>query len=165
METQQPEPFRRFIGVKVIEAYPCKAWQRFGEYPEGSDGYRVVYPDDYISWSPASVFEEAYRPADAMSFGLAVEALKKGFKVARAGWNGKGMWLSLSGPLHGRSIPASAFWSQNNADYAAEQPNGEAQVLPCITMKTADGKILMGWLASQTDILADDWLITEGFGQ
>lgn len=96
-----------------------------------------------------------------MSFGLAIEALKLGKKVARAGWNGKGMWLSLSGPIEGRRIGNEAFWSLNNAQYAAEQPDCCATVLPCITMKTATGEILMGWLASQTDMLADDWLIVE----
>lgn len=96
----------------------------------------------------------------AMDFGDAIRALKAGKKVARAGWNGKGMWLSLSGPDPYRSIPASAFWSQNNADYAKSTIDGCANVLPCITMKTATGEILMGWLASQSDMLAVDWEVT-----
>lgn len=94
-----------------------------------------------------------------MDFGEALKALKAGNKIARMGWNGKDMWLSLSGPLEGRFITFDKFWSKNNADYAKQQPGGEANVLPCITMKTADGSILMGWLASQTDILAEDWVV------
>lgn len=71
-----------------------------------------------------------------------------------AGWNGKGMWLSYSpGSL---ALSAASFWSPCNKVFA-EQNGGTAEVLPCITMKTADGKILMGWLASQTDMLSDDW--------
>ncbi len=85
--------------------------------------------------------------------------LKLGQRVQRAGWNGKDMWLSLSGPLNGRSIKSEMFWSPNNAAYATAQPNNEATVLPCITMKTATGEILMGWLASQTDMLAEDWSV------
>ena len=101
-----------------------------------------------------------------MDFGDAIRALKTGKKVARAGWNGKDMWLSLSCPGTGsipmaRNIPASAFWSENNAKYAEECRGGHATVLPCITMKTATGEILMGWLASQTDILAIDWQVVE----
>ena len=93
-----------------------------------------------------------------LTFGSALEALKRGEKVARAGWNGKGMWLSLS--CDGtRAIPAAAFWSRNNVAYAMQQPLGQATVLPCITMKTATGEILMGWLASQTDMLSNDWEI------
>lgn len=94
-----------------------------------------------------------------MKFGEALEHLKAGMRIARTGWNGRDMWLSLSGPLGGRKIPASSFWSLNNAVYAESQPDGAANVLPCITMKTADGSILMGWLASQTDLLAEDWEI------
>ena len=92
-------------------------------------------------------------------FGKALEFLKRGHKVTRAGWNGKGMWLSMSGPIEGRKVHADGFWSENNTDYANEQPGQLATVLPCITMKTATGEILMGWLASQTDMLAEDWML------
>lgn len=148
-----------YIGTKLIKAYPASAPKASGSHAEGDPGYIVVYQDGYQSWSPKEVFEEAYRPVSGMNFGLALEALKKGLKIARAGWNGKGMWLSLSGPGV-REIPASAFWSDNNSEYAANQ-GGSAKVLPCITMKTATGEILMGWLASQSDMLADDWVIVE----
>jgi hypothetical protein len=95
-----------------------------------------------------------------MDFGDAIRALKDGKRVARAGWNGKGMWLSLSGPLDGRVIKWDQFWSENNAIYAKENGGG-AVVLPAITMKTADGAILMGWLASQSDMLSEDWAVVE----
>ena len=90
-----------------------------------------------------------------MNFGEAIEGLKQGKRVSRAGWNGKGMWLSLTPgtPV----LPAEKFWSPNNRAFAASRPEGRANVLPCITMKTADDQILMGWLASQTDMLAEDW--------
>lgn len=93
-----------------------------------------------------------------MDFGDAIRALKAGKRVAREGWNGKGMWLSLSGPLGAREIAFENFWSKNNSEYARLN-GGSATVLPCITMKTATGEILMGWLASQTDMLAEDWQI------
>jgi Protein of unknown function (DUF2829) len=88
--------------------------------------------------------------------GWAVKQLLAGERVCRAGWNGKGMWLSLSGPAQGREIAFENFWSKNNSEYARLN-GGSATVLPCITMKTATGEILMGWLASQTDLLATDW--------
>ena len=143
---------KQYIGTKIIQAEP--------EQRGGEPGYKVVYADGYTSWSPRQAFDEAYRPCEAMTFGLAIEALKRGCKVARSGWNGKGMWLSLSGPLHGREIAFENFWSGNNSEYAREN-GGSATVLPCITMKTATGEILMGWLASQTDMLAEDWQIVE----
>jgi hypothetical protein len=91
-----------------------------------------------------------------MDFGDAIRALKWGKKVQRAGWNGKGMWLALSPGK--TSLPAESFWAQPNREYA-EARGGGADVLPCITMKTATGEILMGWLASQTDMLAEDWSV------
>ena len=96
-----------------------------------------------------------------MDFGDALRALKVGKRIARAGWNGKDMWLALSGPLGGRRIPAESFWSPRNAEYAAQTIDGSANVLPCITMKTAAGDIQMGWVASQADMLAEDWFVVE----
>lgn len=94
---------------------------------------------------------------DGLTFSHALEALKSGARVARAGWNGKGMWIALSCD-EGRETPMEQFWSRHARDYA-RQHGGTATVLPCIIMKTATGDILMGWLASQTDMLADDWMI------
>lgn len=93
-----------------------------------------------------------------MDIGEAVKALKAGKRVARSGWNGKDMWLALS-PRH-EALPATSFWAGPNRDYA-ERNGGSATVLPSVTMKTATGEILMGWLASQTDLLSEDWLILE----
>jgi len=107
------------------------------------------------------VFDATYAPADAvdasaMSFGDALAALKAGERVCRFGWNGKGMWLALTAGTP--DLPAEKFWNPHNRAFA-EQNGGTATVLPSITMKTATGEILMGWLASQTDMLADDWMV------
>lgn len=162
------------IGTKIINAKPMtrqayndlRGWTVPSNENPADEGYLVEYLDGgtpnlagfkgYVSWSPKDVFGRAYRPMDRMTFGDALVALKAGRRVAREGWNGKGMWLSLSGPGV-RDVPAGGFWSVNNADHARSQ-GGTAKVLPCITMKTATGEILMGWLASQTDMLAEDWV-------
>lgn len=169
---------KRYIGTKLINAIPMnrqayndlRGWTVPADEDPADDGYLVEYIDGgkantaefegYVSWSPKDVFERAYRPVSGMSFGEALEALKAGQRVGRSGWNGNGMWLSLSGGMVGRMVQADQFWSQANHDYAESQ-GGKAHVLPCITMKTATGEILMGWLASQTDMLADDWMIVE----
>lgn len=93
-----------------------------------------------------------------MNFGEAIRLLKEGHRVAREGWNGKGMWLALS--RGSPALEADKFWARPNRVYA-EENGGTAPVLPCITMKTATGEILMGWLASQTDMLAEDWVDLE----
>ena len=99
-------------------------------------------------------------PNEGMSFGAAIALMKKGKKVCRKGWNGKGMWLCVplcNGP---KEILADGIWGKPNAEYA-EQNGGIVKVLPYVTMKTADGSIVMGWLASQTDILSEDWMVVE----
>lgn len=74
-----------------------------------------------------------------MNFGEALEALKRGDRVARVGWNGKGMWLCY---IH----PGNAM----HLGYDMQ---------PCIGMKTAGGVMQPGWLASQVDMLAEDWVL------
>ena len=83
-----------------------------------------------------------------MTFGEAVEALKSGRRVARTGWNGKGMWLGLV-----RAYDYNPSSGEVNAALGFKK-------LPWIGMKTADN-CFVPWLASQTDVLAEDWLILE----
>lgn len=69
------------------------------------------------------------------NFSSALEFLKDGMKVCRSGWNGKGMWIHLQEPT-----------------------DKSKMTLPYIYMKTADSQ-LVPWLASQSDLLANDWMI------
>lgn len=85
------------------------------------------------------------RTIATFDFGAALAALKAGQRVARIGWNGKGMWLAMVGDGH--------------YDVGIKTV-GECALLPWIGMKTADGKFVP-WLASQTDMLAEDWQIVE----
>jgi hypothetical protein len=79
-----------------------------------------------------------------MNFGQAIEALKAGKQVSRSGWNGKGMWLVLI----------------NNATFNDVYNGVLFRHDPFIAMKTA-GESLVPWLASQTDMLAEDWGVVE----
>ena len=95
-------------------------------------------------------------PDDAtFSFGDAVEILKKGARVAREGWNGKGMWLMMVHPDDDAAVPPRPTYAV--AGIVDDATNG---CLPWIGMKTADNKFVP-WLASQTDVLAEDWQIVE----
>jgi hypothetical protein len=73
-----------------------------------------------------------------MDIGDAISALRGGLKVARAGWNGKGMWLQLQRP-----------------------DEHSKMTLPYVFMRTATAD-LVPWLCSQTDLLANDWTIVDG---
>lgn len=85
---------------------------------------------------------------ESLDFGSALEALKAGAKVARKGWNGKGMFLFL--------VPGSTF-EVNRLPLLGIYPEGtEINYHAHIDMRTADGQVVP-WLASQTDMLAEDW--------
>ena len=135
---------------------------------DGADeGYLVEYLDGgkpnvpshkgYVSWSPKEVFDKAYQPTTAMTFGHALDLLKTGHRVCRAGWNGKGMWLALT---KGSTIPMSAARS-GAVLQIAEEGAEHITILDHIDMKTVTGEVCCGWLASQTDMLADDWMLVE----
>ncbi len=147
---------KKYIGTKMIEAKPMNRGDynayRGWEIPEDEnpedEGFLVKYSDEYESWSPKKQFEDAYRDCKGMTFGIAVELLKKGCKVAREGWNGKGMFLLY--------VPSEKWGIIDKI--GLEIPKGN--LLPWIGMKTADGKFVP-WLASQIDMLAEDWVIVE----
>jgi hypothetical protein len=83
-----------------------------------------------------------------MNFGQAIETLKGGQKVAREGWNGKGMFLYY--------VPANSYPAQTEA--AKDHFGDMVPYGAYIAMKTAQNNVVP-WLASQTDVLAEDWQI------
>jgi len=121
-----------------------------------------------------------------MNFGQALEALKRGERVAREGWNGKGMWLALVLPIQKARVDVdrktlitlpsdppksrTAYIVRHPVDGGdVELPDGtiasvyawgEYVLQPWIGMKTADDGFVP-WLASQTDLLAEDWTKVE----
>ncbi len=143
----------KYIGTKIIEAEPMTS-EEFNEairqlFYSGNDkrGYKVKYEDGYISWSPKDVFEKAYRATTGMTFGLAIEAMRQGKKVARKGWNGKGIFVELQVPDE---------YSKMTQPYIYIDTLG----LHTNNPKAPKGRV--PWLASQTDMLSDDWEVVEG---
>jgi hypothetical protein len=96
------------------------------------------------------------------TFGQAIGSLKNGFLVRRQGWNGKGMFLFMR-PFD--TLPDKMITEQvkslpwNFKEWVRHHPNEEHSrfFTQYICMKAADGSIVNGWLASQTDMLTDDW--------
>lgn len=158
----------KYIRTNIVEADPMT----LGEYnnfrgwniPENEDpnteGYKITYADGYISWCPKGRFDEVSRPVDGMTFGQALEALKSGLKVTRRGWNGKGMYLWL--------LPQTEVkreWCHDPRLIEAMGQNDSLLCLGSIRMFTHDSSgrhaVLTGWLASQSDMLLEDWMIFE----
>lgn len=165
---------KTFLGTKMVKAIAMtraayvvyRGWELPASENGEDKGYLVEYTDGgtpnderhagYISWSPEEQFHRGYREFQDLTFGMALEAIKIGKKVARAGWNGKNMWICQG---EGRTIPISNVWSPQIRELA-ETTNAEVAVIqPYIILKTADDQVQMGWSPSQTDVLAEDWLI------
>ena len=155
---------KEYIGTKIIKAEP--AYKVNGnivtELPlstaknpkTAQAGYKVEYLDGYVSWSPADVFEESYRANGNLTFGHAIDYLKLGCKLARKGWNGKGMYIYLQ---EGSTISSDDARNKHLFDL------GVMKIIlnPHIDMKTADGSITIGWAPSQVDMLSSDWGVVE----
>lgn len=109
-----------------------------------------------------------------MNFGKAIEAVKEGKMIAREGWNGKGMFVfqRTADELHVKfvdkdikSLPQSVkdYYYQDCVDNEGKEldlePSDVVKFTAYLCMKATDGSIVNGWLASQTDMLAEDWLI------
>jgi len=141
-----------YIGTKIVRAEPMtrqtyndfRGWTLPADEDGADEGYLVEYLDGgkpnvpthagYVSWSPKAQFDNTYRVLGSLTFGMALEMLKKGRRVARAGWNGAGQFVFL--------MPAMS-------PYRAY-----------LALKTAQGDIAT-WAPSCSDALAEDWTIVE----
>lgn len=164
---------KRFIGVKEIKATPMNH-QQYNDYrgwdlpddENGADpGYLVEYLDGgptnhpdhegYISWSPEGVFDRAYRPVDGMTFGLAIEAMKKGHKVARSGWNGPGQFV-----VYQKGYPDGIPCNKQTAEAFGMKEGDLFKVRPYLQIRCTDGCHQM-WFPSVSDCLAEDWVVVD----
>ena len=84
---------KNYTSVKQVKAEPCKAWKVMGENKIGDDGYKIYYPDGYISWTPEAVFKKSYlemmeensiTQRDVDNFIAKTEAIKLGDKTTVA---------------------------------------------------------------------------------
>jgi len=159
----------RYIGVKQINAKPMtreeynefRGWAVPKDENPDDAGYLVEYVDGgkantdqfkgYVSWSPKDVFERAYREVGAgMTFGMALDVMKSGGRVARMGWNGKGMFV-----YH---VPAASYPAQTGA---ARSFFGEDALIPYnayFAIKNV-GDTVSTWFPSVNDALAEDWVV------
>jgi hypothetical protein len=159
---------KTYIGTKIIKAQPMtrayynalRGWTVPADENGEDEGYLVEYTDGgkpnhplhdgYISWSPKEQFEGAYRADSGLSFGLALEMLKSGSKVARAGWNGKGLFVYY--------VPAASYPVQTGA---AKSHYGEGSMVPYnayMAIKNVDDTVST-WVPSVNDCLAEDWMV------
>ena len=159
---------KKYIRLEEIRAKPMtrgeynkyRGWKIPEDENPNDEGYLVEdldspisnhsSHDNFISWSPKSVFDKAYRETDGLNFGLALEALKGGKKIARKGWNIEGMFLFL--------LPEKAVFDKKFVGEAVWGPQS-------IRMSTKNDKgnqlVFSDWLPLQPDLFAEDWFILE----
>jgi hypothetical protein len=154
---------KTYIGTKIIRATPMtrlsyNGWRGWtvpeNENPE-DDGYLVEYTDGgkpnhpafagYVSWSPKEQFENAYQEINGMSFGVAVEALKLGERVARSSWAGKNVCI--------RYVPAS---TEPTNVVAVSTEGTRVDFSAHLVIDFPDG-LTAFWSPGMEDVLADDW--------
>jgi len=134
---------QKYIGVKHIEAKPMTSTEasmyldrHISDSERGREGYLVV-------------------SIDGLTFGLALEAVKKGYRIARKGWNGKGMFVVYQ-KGYPQGIPANAqtakAWGINEGDLFRCEPY--------LQIKMTNGSHSM-WTPTINDCLAEDWYIVE----
>jgi len=140
------------------EFYPCKP-DIFAKTYEKVEHEQAPWSrqkmHDETRQAEKNNIEDVLPKTKYMDFGQAVRVVKNGVRVCRSGWNGKGMWLGLVHPDDDDIVPPRPTYAV--AGIAGYATNG---CLPWIGMKTADNK-LVPWLASQTDVLAEDWQIAD----
>ena len=157
-----------YIGTKVINASPLtrlaynqfRGWALPSNENGEDEGYLVEYTDGgapntqqykgYVSWSPKEQFENAYRETSGLTFSLALEALKKGEKVAREGWNGKGMFVYM--------VSAASYPAQTGVAKAYFGENSMVPYSAYLAIKNVN-ETVSTWVPSINDCLAEDWSI------
>lgn len=154
---------KKYVGTKMLEAKPMtrgdynkyRGWLIPLDENPADEGYLVKYQDNYESWSPKAAFEESYRDCNDFTFGIALELLKKGCKVAREGWNGKNMFVVFQ-KGYPDGIPCNKqtaqAWGMNEGDLF--------KCNPYLQIRCANGSHSM-WVPSINDCLAEDWVIVE----
>lgn len=162
---------QKYIGTKLIraEAMTRKEYNDFRGWlvpsnEDGNDeGYLIkhlenVITDDayHMTWESKETFDKTYRPVDGLTFSLAIEAMRKGFRVAREGWNGKGMYLWL---MPGNVVEDGSKLADPHLVRLFRETGKPIRFNDHIRMYCADGSITSGWIASQPDMTAEDWCI------
>ena len=150
---------KQYLGVKLVTAEPEVSM--IDGRNEQREGYKVGYEDGYVSWSPKVVFEKAYRIIDGLTFGLAIEAMRMGKKVCRAGWNGKGMFIYIQESSIVPVVCMNPNVTKHMFGESLLECDASVKIQAHIDMKAADGTLTIGWNPSQIDMLSEDWMVVD----
>lgn len=119
-----------------------RGWNLPADETPADEGFIVERQDGSESWVPKELFLDTHSVSGVMAFGSAIEVLKTGGKVAREGWNGKGIFIYILRGMGEMTNPYIAI------DTTGLQTNNPAAPKCCVP-----------WAPSQTDMLAEDWTV------
>lgn len=142
------ENYTEAVGVKnCMERIKSRVWMLLGFLLQTAvAGVKAADVDTMVQQLKSQTEGHARQ---GLSFGAAIEAVKGGKRIARKGWNGKGQYVELASNVS----YVAPKGEQVNADHAAI---GNKALAFCGT-----SGVQLGWLASQADMLAEDWEIVE----
>lgn len=158
-------PAMFYIRMNMVEMEPMTLHQ-FDDYKqrehsgENAEGYKITYPDGYVSWCPKTVSDQVSIPCGdnrGLPFGYAIAQCQFfGKKIKRAGWNGDGQYVRFENVL--------AF--DDGKIHVDEENAGPATESACFVFHfknrvTGETGIQVGWLASQADLKANDWQVLD----
>ena len=147
-----------YIGTKVVKAKPMDMTEaqkvlgrELNPVTNEEDGYLVEYENGYISWSPKSVFLEAYHELSVMNFGNALSVLKSGYPVRRANWSGN-KFLYF--------VPSASYSAMTDIAKSIADEDGKVLYKSYIAIRCKDGCVGF-YTPTQCDVLAEDWEVVE----
>lgn len=143
-----------WTGYWKVEDNGVKMFCKDGRVLDLRESEDIFYTLGNIVADDWEVVGEDYDPElniHTFGFGEAIRLMKAGGKVARKGWNGKDMFIFI----------AEVCEFDTDADLSCVSHLEGDLALPSIVMKTADDHFCIGWVATQMDMLADDWVQVE----
>ena len=149
---------QKYIRSHIVEAEPCtlgeweaktgKKWNE-ADRPRTDEGYKCDYPDGYSGWCPKVEFEKVSSPVENMTFGQAIDACRyRGAKIQRVNWNGEGQFVRFENAM---VRFGDTEWERSPSCF----------VFHFVNRKTGETGVQVGWLASQADMAASDWIILD----
>lgn len=163
---------KRYIAIKMVKAYPMlrlsynllRGWDLPSDENGDDDGFFLENVETgAVCWKTKEEFLTNYKDLSAtenLSFGAAIELAKRGYKIARKKWNGKNMFVVYMSGMH--LPPFNTQGTDRKVNDRTAKFIGEDKPLnsqPYLAMYNAQEEWIPGWLASQSDMLDEDWYI------
>lgn len=160
---------QKYIRCHMVEAKPMtrgdyntyRGWTIPADENPADGGYLVQYPDGYVSWCPKAQFETAAIPAEnGLPYGYAMLLCRYfGKKIQRVNWNGQGQYVVYQDCA--TLFPLTPEQRKEASPEPMIEATSSCYVFHFVNRKTGETGIQVGWLASQADMAASDWVIVE----